>query len=70
MLKNLGIDGFSPEFKDLFKKMVHFKPSQRPTIEEILNHFWMKEINCLNEEEFKKYEEDLISELKERQPSF
>ena len=67
MLKNLEIDGFSPEFKDLFTKMVHFKPSQRPTIEEILSHEWMKEITNLNEEEFKKYEEDLISELKERE---
>ena len=67
MLKNLGIDGFSPEFKDLFKKMVHLKPSQRPTIEEILNHDWIKEITYLNEEEFKKYEEDLICELKERE---
>ena len=67
MLKELGIDGFSPEFKDLFKKMVHFKPNQRPTIEEILSHDWMKEVTNLNEEEFKIYEENLISELKKRE---
>ena len=67
ILKDLGIDEFSPEFKDLFKKMVHFKPSQRPTIEEILSHDWMKEVTNLNEEDFKKYEESLISELKERE---
>ena len=66
MFENLGVE-FSPEFKDLFKKMVAFDPSKRPTIKEILNHDWMKEITNLNEEEFKKYEEDLISELKERE---
>jgi serine/threonine protein kinase len=58
---------FSPEFKDLFEKMVSFNPRKRPTIEEILNHDWMKEITNLNEEEFKQYEENLISELKERE---
>ena len=66
-LKEVGIDGFSPEFKDLFLKMVAFEPSERPTINEILNHDWMREVSNLNEEEFKQYEEDLISELKERE---
>ena len=66
-LKEEDIDGLSPEFKDLFLKMVAFEPSERPTIKEILNHNWMKEVSNLNEEEFKKYEEDLISELKERE---
>ena len=66
MLAKLGIE-FSPEFQDLFKKMVNCKPSQRPTIEEILSHDWMKEVTNLNEEEFKKYEENLISELKKRE---
>ena len=69
-LKEEGIDGLSPEFKDLFLKMVAFEPSERPTIKEILNHNWMKEVSNLNEEEFKQYEEDLISELKEREENF
>ena len=69
-LKEEGIDGLSPEFKDLFLKMVAFEPSERPTIKEILNHDWMKEVSNLNEEEFKQYEEDLISELKEREENF
>ena len=47
--------------------MVAFNPKERPTIEEILNHDWMKEISKLNEEEFKKYEEILIKELKKRE---
>ena len=66
MLAKLGIE-FSPEFQDLFKKMVNYKPSQRPTIEEILSHDWMKEVTNLNEEDYKKYEENLISELKKRE---
>ena len=69
-LKEEGIDGLSPEFKDLFLKIVAFEPSERPTIKEILNHDWMKEVSNLNEEEFKQYEEDLISELKEREENF
>ena len=66
MLKDLGSE-FSPEFKDLFKKMVAYKPSDRPTIEQILNHDWMKEVTNLNEVDFKKYEDSLITELKKRE---
>ena len=66
-LKEEGIDGLSPEFKDLFLKMVAFDPNERPTIKEILNHNWIREINTLSKEEFKIYEEDLINELKERE---
>ena len=66
-LKENHIDGLSSDFKDLFFKMVAFEPSERPTIKEILKHAWMKEVTDLNEEDFKNYEEDLISELKERE---
>ena len=66
-LEKTGIDGFSPEFKDLFFKMVAFNPNERPTIEEILNHDWMKEITNLNQEDFRIYEEKLIEELKSRE---
>jgi serine/threonine protein kinase len=58
------------EFKNLFIKMVSFNPKERPTIEQILNDDWLKDITNLNEEEFKKYEKDLISELKEREEIF
>ena len=63
-LKEKHIEGFSPEFKDLFIKMVAFDPNERPSIKEILNHDWMKEVTILNENEYKNYEEDLIIELK------
>ena len=55
------------EFKNLFIKMVSYNPKERPTIEQILNGDWLKDIKNLKEEEFKKYEQELVSELKERE---
>lgn len=66
ILKDLDID-FSPEFKDLFKKMVAYKPSDRLTIEEILNHIWFRDVTQINGEEFKRYEDDLIREFNKRE---
>lgn len=60
----LNLEGLSEEFKNLFIKMVAYNPKERPTIEEIYNDEWMKEIKDLNEEEFEKYELDLIKELR------
>jgi 5'-AMP-activated protein kinase catalytic alpha subunit len=37
-----GNDIYTPEFKDLFEKMMSLNPTQRPTIEEILVHPWMQ----------------------------
>ena len=39
---NNGTDIFSAEFKDLFQKMMSVIPTQRPTIEQILEHPWMQ----------------------------
>ena len=47
--------------------MVAYNPKERPTIEEMYNDEWMKEINDLNEKEFEKYEKDLIKELRARE---
>lgn len=58
------------EFKNLFIKMVSYNPKERPTIEQILNDDWLKEITNLKEEEFKKYEQALVSELKKREEMF
>ena len=57
----------SNEFKNLFIKMVSYNPKERPTIEQILNGDWLKDIKNLKEEVFKKYEQELVSELKERE---
>ena len=51
-----NINKISEELKNLYIKMISFNPEKRPTIEEILNDEWMKEINVLNKEEFEKLE--------------
>ena len=56
----------SDEFKDLYIRMVLLNPKQRPTIEEILDHPWMKEIIDLrknNPEEYKNREDEVYNEF-------
>ena len=53
-----GIKILSPEFKDLFIKMVSYNPSERPSFEEIMNSSWMKEI--------KEADEGYLNQLKEK----
>ena len=65
--QNIAIDGLSKEFKNLFIKMVSFSPNQRPTIEEIYNDEWMKEIRDLNGQELIVLEQELINELERRE---
>ena len=65
--KSLGIKGLSQEFKKLYLRLVAFNPKERPTIEDILNNDWFKEMNNLSEEQFKKYEEEMINELKKNE---
>ena len=47
--------------------MVSFNPDERPTIQEILNGEWMKEIINLSEDELKRKRQELTEELKERE---
>jgi len=67
MEKILELKELSQEFKKLYFKLVSFNPKERPTIEEIFNSCWLKEINDLSEEELKTYEKELIDELKKRE---
>ena len=46
----------SEDLKKLYNKMVSFRPQERPTIEEILNDDWMKEINDLTKEDYDQLE--------------
>ena len=65
--KVIQIDGLTEDFKNLYIKMVSPNPNERPTLEQIYNHEWLKEIRDLSQEELAKYEEEFISELKSRE---
>ena len=45
--------------------MVAFNPSERPSIEDILNNEWLKEINNLTQEEENKLEKEVFDYLDE-----
>ena len=65
--KSLGIIGLSQDFKNLYLRLVAYSPKERPTIEEILNNDWIKEMNHLGEVESKNYEEEMINAFKKRE---
>ena len=53
----------SDEFKKLYVKMVAKNPNERPSIEDILNTEWMKELGKLDEDKYKIIENDLREEF-------
>lgn len=57
------VSKLSPEFKSLYTSMVAYDPKERPSIDDILNGPWMKEINNLNEEEYEKLEQEVLELL-------
>ena len=59
-----GIKKLSPEFKELFIKMVAYNPSERPSFEEIMNSKWMKEIKEADENKLNELREKMITEIK------
>lgn len=61
------IPGMSKELKDLFIKMVSFKPQERPSIEEILGSEWMREIRELNNEQLAQLENEIKEEFLKRE---
>ena len=58
-----NVSNYSDEFKDLYIRMISFKPERRPRINEILNHPWFKEINDMSEEELSKLEVEIMEEF-------
>ena len=50
------VKGVSEDFKKLYVKMVAKNPEERPSIDDILNDKWMKEIKDLKNDENKKEE--------------
>ena len=65
--QNKEIKGMSPELKDLFIKMVAYKPNNRPSIDEILKSPWMKEIRDLNDEQLAELENEIKEEFLKRE---
>ena len=61
------ITGLSKELKDLFIKMVSFKPSDRPSIQEILDSEWMKEIREMNQAQLDQLESEIRKEFLSRE---
>ena len=57
------IGELSDELKALYLKMVSFCPEKRPSIDKILKDPWMKEINDLNEIEYKNLEKEVYQEF-------
>ena len=63
------IKNVSEEFKNLYVKMVAFLPKDRPSIDEILNGDWLKEIKDLEQDEQKlnELELDMYKDFLERE---
>ena len=61
------ITGISEELKNLYNKMVSFRPQDRPSIDDILNDDWMKEIRDLSQEQFTELENQIRQEFMERE---
>ena len=56
----------SDDFKDLYLSMVAFDPNERPSISQILNHNWFKEIINLSEIQYMNIRSEITEELKKR----
>ena len=58
----------SQEFKELYIKMVSYIPKDRPTIKEIIDSNWMKEIKNMTREQLGQLENEAKEEFIKRQP--
>ena len=56
-------DLLSTSFKDLFIKMVAYYPKDRPSIDEILNSSFLKQLNNSNADTIKFFERKLENDL-------
>ena len=61
-----NINELSEDFKDLYLSMVAFEPNERPSIEKILEHKWLKGISNLSEIQYRKIRGEVTEELKQR----
>lgn len=49
-LRKRPADYFKESFKDLFVRMVAFDPTERPKIQQVASHPWVKESICSHSE--------------------
>ena len=61
------ISGISDNLKNLYVKMVAYKPSERPTIEKIINSEWMRELREMNNEQLTQLENEVREEFLRRE---
>ena len=61
--KYFNIKNLSPNFKNLFLKMVAYNPEERPTIEEIRNDKFMSDITNASEEKLSFLRKKMINEI-------
>ena len=55
----------SKDFKDLINNMIAYEPEKRYSINQIISHPWLEEINHLTDEEKTKLEDNVKEEIKE-----
>ena len=60
------IPAVSKEFKELFIRMISYSPDKRPTIQEIFDSDWMKEIKNLNKDQLEQLENEMREEFLRR----
>jgi hypothetical protein len=63
----VGTENLSKELKCLYVKMVSFFPKERPTIEEIFQSDWLKEIRGMKDEKLKELENEVREEFLKRE---
>ena len=61
--KYFDIKNLSPNFKNLFLKMVAYNPEERPTIEEIRDDKFMSDIINASEEKLSFLRKKMINEI-------
>ena len=60
---NFGIDSLSGNFKKLFVKMVAYDPKERPTIEQIKQDEWLKDVINATPDQMINLRNKMISEI-------
>ena len=61
------IKNLSPEFKKLYFKIVSYNEEERPSIDQILNDDWFKEIKDIDSKQYELLEDELKKEFSKRE---